>query len=148
MPRPFLATLLTVVFIALGALGVLMSLTLASAPLTEEAQALVLLTAVVGVGYLVAGYGLYKGARWGWILATAFAVLSLVGNLLYASLLEAMVNAVLIVLLLLTARHYGIPLLGKPAKPATPAPPPSAPIATAFAIPKNEKRFVRRKHRY
>lgn len=146
--KPFLVVLLTIVFVALGVLGILSAMLFVGTELTEEMQTMVLLTAVLGIGYLVAGYGLYRGAKWGWILATAFTVLSLVGNYLYASYLAVMIDAAILVLLLLTAKHYGITLFGKPTKPATPAPPPSAPIAAAFTIPKNEKRFVRRKHRY
>ena len=146
--KPFLVVLLTIVFVALGVLGILSAMLFVGIELTPEMQTMVLLTAVLGIGYLVAGYGLYRGAKWGWILATAFTVLSLVGNYLYASYLAVMIDAAILVLLLLTAKYYGITLFGKPTKPATPAPPPSAPIAAAFALPKNEKRFVRRKHRY
>jgi len=146
--KPFLVVLLTTVFVALGVLGILSAALFLGTELTEEMQAEVLLTAVLGMGYLVAGYGLYRGAKWGWFLATAFTVLSLVGNYLYESYLAVMIDAAILVLLLLTARYYGITFFGKPTKPATPAPPPSAPIAAAFAIPRNEKRFVRRKHRY
>ncbi|RLF08487.1 MAG: hypothetical protein DRJ60_00050 [Thermoprotei archaeon] len=151
MPRekPFLVVLLTAVFVALGVLGILSAMLFLGIGLTEEMQTVVLLTAVLGIGYLVAGYGLYREARWGWLLATAFTVLSLVGNYLYASYLAVMIDATILVLLLLTAKHYGIPLFGKPSQPASasPVPPPSAPIAVAFAIPKEEKRFVKRKHR-
>jgi len=146
--KNFLVILLTTVFIALGVLGILSAMLFIGTELTEEMQVKILLTTVLGIGYLVAGYGLYRGNKWAWFLATAFAVLGLVGNILYASYLAVMVDAAILVLLLLTAKYYGIPLFGKPTKPVTPAPPPSAPIAAAFAIPKKEKRFVRRKHRY
>lgn len=146
--KPFLAVLLTVVFVALGVLGILSAALFLGTELTEEMRTEVLLTAVLGVGYLLAGYGLYRGAGWGWVLATAFTMLSFVGNYYCSNYLALVVDATILVLLLLTARHYGIAFFGKSAKPATPAPPPSAPIAAAFTIPRNEKRFVRRKHRY
>ena len=146
--KPFLVLLLIVVFVALGVLGLLLTLMLATVPLTEEMQLTVMVSAMVSVGYLVAAYGLYKGYRWGWILAATFTALNIVGNIFYGTYLALLIDAMLFVLLLLTAKHYGIPFFGKPTKPATPAPPPSAPIAAAFAIPRNEKRFVRRKHKY
>jgi len=143
--KPFLIVLLTVVFVALGMLGLLSTMLFIGVELTEEMQLTLLLVAVLSIGYLVAGYGLYKGATWGWVLAVAFTVLNLVGNILYETYIAVMIDAAILVLLLLTAKHYGITLFGKPTKPATPAPPPSVPIAAAFTIPRNEKRFVRRK---
>lgn len=145
--KPFLVILLTIVFVALGVLGILSAMLFVGTELTEEMQTMVLLTAILGIGYLVAGYGLYRGTSWGWILAAAFTVLSLVGNYLYANYLALIIDVAILVLLLLTAKYYGIAFFGK-AKPSTPTPPPSAPIAAAFTIPRNEKRFVRRKHRY
>jgi len=148
--KPFLAVLLTVVFLALGVMGLLSVMLYIGVELTEEMQLMLLLTAVLGVGYIVAGYGLYQRATWGWVLAAAFTVLNLIGNILYESYLAITVDAIIMVLLLLTAKHYGITFLAKPAKtvkPSTIVPPPSAPVA-AFVEPKKEKRFVRRKHRY
>lgn len=146
--KPFLVLLLTVVFVALGVLGLLLTLMLATVPLTEEMQLTVMVSAAVSIGYLVAAYGLYKGYRWGWILAAAFTVLNIVGNIFYGTYLALLIDAMLFVLLLLTAKHYGIPFFGKPTKPATPAPPPSAPVAAAFMFmePRSSKRFVRKKH--
>jgi len=146
--KPFLVVLLTIVFVALGVLGILYAMLFLGVELSPEMQLMVLLTAILGVGYLVAGYGLYKGARWGWFLAAAFTILNFVGNFLYGTYLALITDAALLVLLLLTAKHYGIHVLGKPARPSSPVPAPTKPVATAFTIPKKEKRFVRRKHRY
>jgi len=150
VPRevPFLVLLLTVVFLALGAFGILTALMFVTSELTDETLYMVLLSAMVGVGYLIVAYGLYKGFRWGWYLAVAVVALSLIGNWFYGSYYAMAVNAVLFILLLLTAKHYGVSIFGKPAKPATPTPPPSVPVAVAFTIPKDGKRFVRRKHGY
>jgi len=147
VPRevPFLVLLLTVVFIALGVFGILTALMFVTSELTDETLYMVLLSAMVGAGYLVVAYGLYKGFRWGWYLALAVVALSLVGNWFYGSYYAMAVNAVLFILLLLTAKHYGVSIFGKPAKPATPTPLPSKPITLAYAEPK-KKKFVRRKY--
>ena len=149
MPRetPFLVLLLTVVFLALGAFGILTALMFVTSELAEETLYMVLMTAAVGVAYMVVAYGLYRGFRWGWYLAVATVALSLIGNWYYGTYYGMAVNAVLFILLLLTAKHYGVPIFGKPARPATPAPLPSKPITLAYAEPK-KKKFVRRKHRY
>jgi len=61
---------------------------------------------------------------------------SLAGNYLYASYLAVTIGAAVLVLLPLTAKHYGTVLFGKPARPT---PPPSAPIAVAYTVPRNGK---------
>lgn len=148
MPRekPFLVLLLTVVFVALGVLGLLLSLTVLSAqPLPEDAELRLAVSMLLSAGYLVTAYGLYRGARWGWVLATGFTLLDLAGNLLYGTYLALLVDALLLVLLLLTAKHYGVAIFARPSRPATPTPPPSIPVAAAFTVPRSGKRFVRRK---
>ena len=86
--------------------------------------------------------------NWGWFIAFGIVLVNIFGNIFYGSYQELVVDALLLVLLLSTMKYYGIPF-GKPARSQpSPVPPPSMPIAVAFAIPKKEKRFVRRKHRY
>jgi len=147
--KPFLVVLVTVVFIALGVMGLLSATLYISVlgELTEEEIATLLLAVVMGFGYLVAGYGLYKGEKWGWYLGTAFTVLNIFGNIYFGTYLAITVDAIILLLLLLTAKHYGITIFGRPARPATPVPPPATPIVSAFGIPKEEKRFVKKKHR-
>jgi len=145
--KPFLVVLVTVVFLAMGVLGVLLSLTILAAPVDEEVRLASTASLVISLGYIVVGYGLYKGYRWGWVLAFAITVLNAASNMYYANYGPLLIDAVLIVLLLLTARHYNIPIpvFGRP---TAAAPSPARPIASAFVVPKNEKRFVRKKHRY
>ncbi|RLE48897.1 MAG: hypothetical protein DRJ18_00980 [Candidatus Methanomethylicota archaeon] len=146
--KPFLVLVVTVAFIALGVMGLLLSLTLWTTPLTEEMQLAVMVSTVISFGYLVIGYGLYRGYKWGWFLAFGLTVLNIISNIYFGSYQVLMVDALLLVLLLLTMKYYGIPF-GKPTQPqSSPVPPPSMPIAAAFAIPKEGKRFVKRKHRY
>jgi len=146
--KPFLVGLLSVVFLALGLLGLLSLVLFVGAGIPEGMEMSVLLAVVMGIGYIVSGYGLYKGATWGWVLAAAFTILNLIEKIVYSSYLGMLIDAVILVLLFLAARHYGITPFGRAAKPATPVPPPSAPVAVAFADPrKREKRFVKRKCR-
>jgi len=148
--KPFLVLLLTIVMISVGVLDVVTSIPFLLEA-TEEVRTMMMVSAVLGIGFIVAGYGLYRGLATGWILALVFTVLNIFVNVYYGSYPALFVDALIIALLAVTARRYGI--LGKRVarpvtRPATPVPPPSAPIAAAFTIPKNGKRFVRRKHRY
>lgn len=146
--KPFLVVLLSVVFIAMGVLGVLMAMLYIGAGLSDEMQMLVVLTALVGTGYIVAGYGLFKGARWGWMLALAFTILNILVNIVVtgADYLTLFVDALIFVLLLVTAKYYGVKVFGKITKPVTATPSPSSPIAVSFVETRREKRFVRKKH--
>jgi len=145
--KPFLVLVLSISFICLGVLGILMSLTYFM--VVEEIGLDLILSLVIGLGYLVIGYDLYKGNKWGWILAFSLVVINIVGNIYYGYYQALVVDAIMIVLLILTASYYGIPY-GKPSRPrrTSPVPPPSKPIAAAFIIPREEKRFVKRKHKY
>ena len=145
--KPFLVLVLTVAFIALGALELLISLTMWLTPVAEEMQLSLILSMLVSIGYILVGYDLYRGDKWGWFIAFGIVLVNIFDNIFSGSYQVLMVDALLLVLLLLTMKYYGIPF-GKPAKPATPTPPPSVPVAAALALPKNGKRFVRRKHRY
>ena len=145
---PFLAVLVTIVFIALGVLGLLTSLLFWNAELSEDMLTMILLNIVISIGFLVVGWGLYRGVKWSWYIAVAFLVLSMVGNYLYGSYTALAVDAVILVLLILVADYYGISLHRKE-RPTTPVPPPSVPVAAmVYMQHKEEKRFVKRKHRY
>jgi CHASE2 domain-containing sensor protein len=145
--RSFTALLVIVAYIALGLFGLLIGLSLLTGGVEEEKTA-VLTSTILSASYLLAAYGLYKGFRWGWILAAAAASLSLIANMIHGYYFASMIDALLLVLLLASASQYGITLFGKrSAKPPSPVPPPSAPTAAAymFSAPKPRKRFVRRK---
>jgi len=147
MGRSFLSVLATVVVVALGVLSLLTSLTYLMGGVTEESYRLFLYVSLaVGAGYVLAGYGLYKGSRWGWFLATALVAFNLLGSAaLYiygyeVSYVSLFVDALVLVLMILTSREYGV---GVPrlSKPSTPVPPPSAAIASV----EKPRKFVRRK---
>ena len=110
--------------------------------LTGEAWLLLLSSVFVSVAFIATAYGLYKGSKWAWTIGFALAVLSMIANVIYGYYLALMVDAILIVLLLATAKHYGIKVLGK-AKIPSAIPPASKPIATI--LPYKEYRFIRRK---
>ena len=145
---PFLVLLLTVSFIALGVLNLLIALTLWFTPVAEEMQLSLILSTLVSVGYILVGYDLYRGDKWGWFVALGLVLVNIVGSILHGTYQELVVDALLFVLLLSTMKYYRVPF-GKPARSQpSPVPPPSMPIAVAFSIPKEEKRFVKRKHSY
>jgi len=150
--KSFLATLSAIVFVVLGIAMVLSTLQYLSA---GEVQVEVLATLFSGLLYIMAGYGLYKGYKWGWMLAMILVVLNLLGiiylwmqgrEIVYLSLL---INAVLFLLLLVVSKEYGV-FIGKPSRPSTPAPPPSAPISAVASVEPVERRniYVKRKYDY
>jgi len=128
-----------VIFIVLGGmvLGFLALLAMTGG-IPEEAYPTAVMTAVFAAGFLIAGYGMLMGARWGWILGLAMVILDTIGNVYMANYVALAFDAVLAILLLLTARQYGI-RIGK-APPTTP----TTPIATIHPLTTKRKRYVRK----
>jgi len=140
--KPFLVVLTVILFMSLGVAGLLLALPMFTAELTGEAWLLLLSSVFVSVAFMATAYGLYKGSRWAWAIGFALAVLSMMANVIYGYHLALTVDAILIVLLLATAKHYDIKILGKAKIPSV-IPPASKPIATI--LPHKEYKFIRRK---
>jgi len=118
---------------------------------------LALLVLVSSLAWFTAGYGLFKGRLWGWILSTFLIALSAVSSTLLIIVFRMPIYPLLIyyiivlILLILSAGQLGvqIPLVTKQPPPPQPVPytayrvgsPPT--LATVFVEP---KRFVRRKN--
>ncbi|RLG50040.1 MAG: hypothetical protein DRN90_00255 [Thermoproteota archaeon] len=141
--KPFIPMLLTVFFIAMGALNVLFSALFLGTELTEDLQLMISLTTIIGILYLVAGYGLYKGSARGWILATILTILSLIGSIVCENYPALAVHSVIFVLLLLAARHYGITI--RKARPSIPFPSPATPVTTVQLPSRKSQIFVKRR---
>ena len=104
----FLRLLLTVLFVAMGVLGLLLTAVFmyGIAEVTTET----LLTIMLSVGFIIAGYGLYTGAKWGWILAALFTILNIITAYLAANTFSIILHLIILTLLLLTAREYTVPV--------------------------------------
>jgi hypothetical protein len=131
----FLRLLLTVLFIAMGVLSLLLTLVYAyGAPsLTFET----ILTIMLGVGMIIAGYGLYAGTKWGWLLAVLFAILNIIGSYVLGNTFALVLHIAILVMLLLTAKQYTIHVPGTP---------PAIIKATIFVNERGENKFVKRKN--
>jgi len=128
-------------FVSLGLLELLLALTsLFITPAENTLQ--VITSAVISTGFLIMGYALYKGLKSGWVVSLCLAFLDAVVNIYYGTYHLLVIDATLILTLLLVAKHYTV--LGRPVV-KSPVPPPSAPLAIAI-VPKEERKFVRRKH--
>jgi len=117
-----------------------------------------LLMLVSALAWFTAGYGLFKGRLWGWILSTFLTALSAVSSALLIIVFRMPIYLLLIfyvvvlVLLILSAGQLGvqIPLASKQPPPPQPVPytayrvgsPPALASASVFVEP---KKFVRRK---
>ena len=132
-----------VVFMVLGGMVLafiaLMALT---GNVPEEAYPSVFMSGVMATGFITAGYGMLRGLKWGWLLGLTMVALDIIGNVYLGNYVALAFDAFLAILLLLTARQYGI-RIGK-APPTTPAPPPTTPIATIHPLTTKRKRYVRK----
>lgn len=137
----FLSTLAGVAILVLGAFSILYALLLWSAGAPSQDQTTLILLAVYGAGMVASAYGLLKGFKWGWILATLLVALNTASSLIYGNTLALIVNATILLLLLLVAKQY----MTRPFKPTPPVPPPSAPLPHYVHHTVDNHRFVRRK---
>ena len=127
----FLRLLLTVLFIAMGVVGLMLTLVVYySATWTLEAT----LSAVLSLGMVVAGYGLYAKARWGWLLATAFTVLNIVASYIESNTFALALHAAILIMLLVVAKQYRVPVPGARTLKAT------------IYVGEREGEFVKRKN--
>jgi hypothetical protein len=105
----FLRLLLTVLFIAMGVVGLMLTLVVYySATWTLEA----VLTVMLSLGMILAGYGLYAGAKWGWLLAVAFTVLNIVASYIESNTFALALHAAILIMLLVVAKQYRVPVPG------------------------------------
>ena len=128
----FLRLLLTVLFIAMGVVGLMLTLVVHyEVAWTLEA----VLTAMLSLGMIVAGYGLYAGTKWGWLLASAFAVLNIVASYIEGNTFALALHAAILALLLAVAERYGVPVpWARTLK------------ATIYVNERGENKFVKRKN--
>jgi len=152
--RSFLSSLVTIVFIVLGIVAIIsIPLYVNSFGIASKIAMGVLI--VYAALYFVAGYGLSKGARFGWMLATSLILLNLIGTVFMwingyqAVYLSLFINSILFLLLLAIHKEYGISI-GRYGRPTTPVPPPSAPVSAVASVEPIERRniYVKRKHDY
>jgi hypothetical protein len=135
----FLRLLLTVLFIAMGVLELLLTLVYAyGAPaLTLET----ILTIMLSIGFIIAGYGLYTGAKWGLILAVLFTILNIVGSYVLGNTYALVLYIAILAMLLLSAKQQA-----KPPTALAPGAPPATIAASIFINEKEEGKFVKRKY--
>jgi hypothetical protein len=74
---------------------------------------------MLSLGMIIAGYGLYAGAKWGWLLATAFTVLNIVASYIGGNTFALALHAAVLIMLLAVAKQYRIPVPGARALKAT-----------------------------
>jgi uncharacterized membrane protein (DUF2068 family) len=128
----FIRQLLTIVFVAMGVLGILSVLYGAT---TLELTAETLMAIALGTLAIAAGYGLYAGKKWGWALAALLTVLNMFSAYTMGSMYILAFNLIVLVLLLMTAREFTV-RLPSPALPKT---------AAGFAFVEEKRHFVKRK---
>jgi hypothetical protein len=127
----FLKLLLTVLFVAMGVLGLMLTLVVYyEATWTLEA----VLTVMLSLGMIVAGYGLYAGAKWGWLLAVAFTVLNIVASYIGSNTFALALHAAILIMLLVVAKQYRVPVPGARVLKAT------------IYVSEREGEFVKRKN--
>ena len=135
----FLRLLLTVLFIAMGVLELLLTLVYAyGAPaLTLET----ILTIMLSIGLIIAGYGLYTGAKWGLILAVLFTILNIIGSYVLGNTYALILHIAILAMLLLSAKQQA-----KPSTALAPVTPPVTIATSIFINEKEENKFVKRKY--
>jgi len=127
----FLRLLLTVLFIAMGVVGLMLTLVVYySATWTLEA----VLTVMLSLGMILAGYGLYAGAKWGWLLAVAFTVLNIVASYIESNTFALALHAAVLIMLLAVAKQYAIPI------------PVARTLKATIYVNEREGEFVKRKN--
>ena len=132
-----------IVFMVLGGLALSFILVMAATnSIPAESYPTVFMSAAMAIGFIVAGYGMLRGLKWGWLLGLAMVALDIIGNIYLGNYVALAFDTFLAILLLLTAKQYGI---GGKAPPTTPAPPPpTTPIATIHPLTTKRKRYVRK----
>lgn len=127
----FLRLLLTVLFIAMGVVGLMLTLIVYySATWTLEA----VLTVMLSLGMILAGYGLYAGAKWGWLLAVAFTVLNIVASYIESNTFALAFHAAVLIMLLAVAKQYRVPV------------PVARTLKATIYVNEREGEFVKRKN--
>lgn len=127
----FLRLLLTVLFVAMGVLGLMLAFVVHyETGWTLEA----VLTAMLSLGMIVAGYGLYAGERWGWLLATAFTVLNIVASYIESNAFALALHAAVLIMLLAIAKQYRVPV------------PVARTLRATIYVSEREGEFVKRKN--
>jgi hypothetical protein len=100
-----------------------------------------ILTIMLSIGLILAGYGLYIGAKWGLILAVLFTILNIIGSYVLGNTYALVLHTAILVMLLLSAKQQA-------KQPTTPAPatPPVTIATSIFINEKEENKFVKRKY--